>query len=313
MTAPAEPTLAALPNPLLRLFLATRPAFLSVTFAGVALGLACAHAGGAVLDPTAATVTLLFALVAHAGVNVVNDYYDARNGSDAANVDRVFPFTGGSRFIQNGVFSERFIGLFGHLLLLAVIPAGLWLAQRSGGGLLGIGLAGLVVGWAYSAPPLKFASRGLGELAVTAGWLLVVVGTAYVQSGSFSALPVAAGLPYALLVANVLYINQFPDLRADSQAGKLTVVVRMGAPAARYGYAAIVALTYAILAVAVAARILPWPALLAALAAPLSLLALAGLWRHAAAPAKLEPAIKLTIAAALAHGLLATLALGLLR
>jgi 1,4-dihydroxy-2-naphthoate octaprenyltransferase len=35
-------------------------------------------------------------------VNVVNDYYDHLNGTDAANVERIFPFTGGSRFIQNG-------------------------------------------------------------------------------------------------------------------------------------------------------------------------------------------------------------------
>jgi 1,4-dihydroxy-2-naphthoate octaprenyltransferase len=312
MTLPAEPSLAALPNPLLRYVLATRPAFLSVTFAGVALGLACAHAGGATLDPLAATVTLLFALVAHAGVNVVNDYYDARNGSDAANVDRVFPFTGGSRFIQNGVLSERLTGIFGHGLLLAVIPAGLWLAHRSGDGLVGVGLAGLAVGWAYSAPPLKLASRGLGELAVTAGWLLVVVGSEYVQSGRFSLLPVAAGLPYALLVANVLYINQFPDIRADGRAGKRTLVVRLGAAAARYGYAALIVATYGALVAAVVAGILPWPALAACLAAPLSLAALAGLWRNASVPGRLAPAIKLTIGAAMAHGLLATLALAAL-
>ncbi|HTY98608.1 MAG TPA: prenyltransferase, partial [Rhodocyclaceae bacterium] len=76
---PAEPTLAALPNPVLRYFAATRPAFLSVTFVGCLLGLASAKAGGMPLDPALATVTLFFALVAHAGANVINDYYDAKN------------------------------------------------------------------------------------------------------------------------------------------------------------------------------------------------------------------------------------------
>ncbi|MDP1635484.1 MAG: prenyltransferase, partial [Gallionellaceae bacterium] len=96
-----EPTLAAFPNPLLRYFAATRPPFLSVTFAACLIGLATAAADGTVLRPLAAFFTVFFALVAHAGINVLNDYYDALNGTDAANTERLFPFTGGSRFIQN--------------------------------------------------------------------------------------------------------------------------------------------------------------------------------------------------------------------
>ncbi|MBL8477864.1 MAG: prenyltransferase, partial [Sterolibacteriaceae bacterium] len=107
MTKPLEPTLDALPNPLLRYFAATRPAFLSVTFVGCLLGLATAAHAGIALGPALATATLFFALVAHAGANVINDYYDAISGCDAANTERQFPFTGGSRFIQNGVLSQR--------------------------------------------------------------------------------------------------------------------------------------------------------------------------------------------------------------
>ena len=83
------------------LIAATRPAFLSVTLVGVILGLCSASADGAFRSPLLALVTLLFALIAHAGANVINDYYDAISGCDEANVDRIFPFTGGSRFIQN--------------------------------------------------------------------------------------------------------------------------------------------------------------------------------------------------------------------
>ena len=165
---PAEPTLAALPNPVLRYFAATRPAFLSVTFVACILGLACASGSGVALNPASATLTLFFALVAHAGANVLNDYYDSRSGCDAANTERVFPFTGGSRFIQNGVISERAAGAFGYALLAAVVPAGLWLTWHSAPGLILVGLLGLLVGWAYSAPPLKLQSRGMGEFAITA-------------------------------------------------------------------------------------------------------------------------------------------------
>ncbi|MCX7148508.1 MAG: prenyltransferase, partial [Rhodocyclales bacterium] len=127
MTKPLEPTLDALPNPFLRYFAATRPAFLSVTFVGCLLGLATAAYSGIAVGPALATATLFFALVAHAGANVINDYYDALSGCDGANTERQFPFTGGSRFIQNGVLSLRATGVFGYTLLAAVIPAGLWL------------------------------------------------------------------------------------------------------------------------------------------------------------------------------------------
>jgi len=309
MSAPREPSLEALSNPGLRYFAATRPAFLSVTFVGVLLGLASAAASGVRIDPALATMTMFFALVAHAGANVINDYYDAISGCDAANTARVFPFTGGSRFIQNGVLSLSATGRFGYALLLAVIPAGLWLTAVSDSGLILIGLAGLVVGWAYSAPPFKLQSRGLGEFGITLAWLLVVVGADFVQRHGFAAAPAAAGLGFALLVASVLYINQFPDIDADAKAGKYTLVVRLGAPAARWGYLLIVVLAYGWVGVLALAGALPKLTLLALVPAVANVAAMRKLWPKAARPSELAPAIKLTILAASLHGLLLAVAL----
>lgn len=304
-----EPQIAAFPNPLAKYFAATRPAFLGVTLIGSLIGLASAHFSGYPIAGLKAALTVFFALVAHAGVNVVNDYYDALNGSDALNTERQFPFTGGSRFIQNGVLSRRQTGLFGYALLASVIPPGLWLAAEASPLLLLIGLAGLFVGWAYSAPPLKLMSRGVGELAIVAGWLLVCVGTDFVQRGSISALPLCAGLPFALHVANILYINQFPDLKADAAAGKRTIVVRLGAATARWGYPLIVLLADGGLLLMVSGGLLPIYAQLALLSLPLSWQAARQLLHNADRPASLVPAIKQTILAANLHGLLLVAAL----
>jgi 1,4-dihydroxy-2-naphthoate octaprenyltransferase len=305
----AEPTVAAFRNALVRLFAATRPAFLSVTFVGCVLGLATARASGVALDAPAAFLTLLFALVAHAGINVLNDYYDALNGSDAANTERRFPFTGGSRFIQNGVLSLAATRVFGYALLAAVVPAGLVLAWRSGAGLVWIGLAGLAIGWAYSAPPLKLMSRGLGELAVACGWLIVVLGADYVQRGAFSFTPLAAGLGYGLHVANLLYINQFPDLKADAAAGKRNLVVRLGPERARWLYPAVLAAASLWLAAMVAADALPDLALLGLASVVPGFAATRVLLRHARHPEALDPAIRATIGAALLHGAVLAVAL----
>ncbi len=308
-----EPTPGALANPVLRYAMATRPAFLSVTFVGVLVGWASAWAGGANVSAFSAGLTMIFALVAHAGANVTNDYYDALSGCDEANEERLFPFTGGSRFIQNGVLTPHQVKVFGYALLLAVIPPGLWLAAHSAPGLVAIGAAGLFAGWAYSAPPLKLQARGIGEFGITAAWALVVVGADFVQRGAFSFGPVAAGLGFALLVANVLYINQFPDIRADAKAGKRTLVVRLGPARARWGYAAIGALAYLWPLAMVLDGRLPAATLFSLLPTLATFAALRVLWGAADRPKALAAALPLTIVAANAHGVIMAAALALFR
>lgn len=293
---PLEPIPEALSNPVKRYLLATRPAFLTIALAGCLLGFASALE--AAFSWPLAVLTLLLAVAAQAGVNVFNDYYDHLNGSDAVNVDRLFPFTGGSRFIQNGVMSPRQTRFYALTLFAGVIMGGLWLIETRGAGLFWIGLAGLLIGWAYSAPPLKLNSRGLGEICVATGFLLIVVGADFVQRGELSARPWWLGLPYALLVTNILYINQFPDRAADIRAGKLHWVARLQPNVAARGYWLILAASVAALVWLVVSGWLPTLALVSLLAVLPALKAGRMLSQHAAEPARLAPALRMTIAAA---------------
>ena len=304
-----EPTPEALRNPLARYFLATRPAFLIVTLVGALVGFAVAFASGVALSPAVATLAILLALIAHAAVNVLNDYYDAVNGTDAINTERVFPFTGGSRFIQNGVLTMQETARYGWALVGVVIVGGLVLTAWAGPGLVAIGLVGLLIGWAYSAPPLALNSRGLGELCVTAGFALVVIGSDFVLRRAFAPEPIVAAISYGLLVANILYINQFPDRKADEAAGKHHWVVRLGAERAVYGYYAIAIAAHGWIVLAVLAGRLPAVTLVALGSAPLAFQAARILRRFAAQPSELAPALKLTIGTAVIHGVLLALAL----
>jgi len=293
---PLEPTRDRLSNPVLRYLLATRPAFLTIALAGCLLGFATAL--DAAFSWPLALLTVLLAVATQAGVNVFNDYYDHLNGTDAVNVDRLFPFTGGSRFIQNAVMSPRQMLAWAVVLFGGVIAGGLWLIETRGPGLFWIGLAGLMIGWAYSAPPLKLNSRGLGEVCVAAGFLLIVAGADFVQRGAPSAKPWLLGLPYALLVTNILYINQFPDRAADIQAGKRHWVARLEPAVAARGYWLILLLAAASLAGLVATGWLPALALLSLLAVLPALKAGRILSTHAHEPPRLMPALQMTIAAA---------------
>ncbi len=312
MTPPSiaiEPTPSRYPHPVARYFAATRPAFLAATLVACLIGLSVARHGGVALDPVTAGMSLLLALIVHAAVNVLNDYYDALNGTDVANQDRVFPFTGGSRFIQNGVLTPAQTARFGYALLSIAAIGGIVLAWHAGWGLLLVGAVGLLVGWAYSAEPLRWNARGLGEACVLVGFLGVVLGADYVQRHAVSVQPLLAGLPYALLVTNLLYINQFPDRKADAAAGKRHWVVRLPPAAAVQVYPLLALLAFVWLVLCIFNGDLPAMALLSALPMLLAVQAARLLARFAAAPHCLLPAIRLTLLAMLGHGLFLTLIL----
>ena len=299
-----EPQLNHLSNPIKRYFLATRPAFLTATLAACLLGFASAHFSGVYLQWSLLLVTLLLATILHASVNVLNDYFDALNGTDEINVGRVYPFTGGSRFIQNKILSPRQTVNFGYILLTIAIIGGVCLIASVGAGLLMIGAAGVFLGWAYSASPLRLNSRGLGELAVMLGFLGVVMGADFVQRSTFSLVPILVGLPYALLVTNLLFINQFPDVKADATVGKRHLVVILQPDFAVYLYLFLVIVSVLWVLGLVLTSQLPALSTLSTLPMLLSFRAARLLYRFAKQPMQLRSAIQLTIVAMLSHALI---------
>ncbi len=306
---PLEPTPARFSNPVARYLAATRPAFLTATLVACPLGVAVAMRDGVPVDTVFAGATLVLALLMHAAVNVLNDYYDALNGTDAINQERLYPYTGGSRFIQNGVLTAVQTAAFGYALLAVAMVGGVWLAWHAGWGLLWIGAAGVVMGWAYSAEPFKLNSRGLGEACVLLGFLGVVVGADYVQRHTYDLRPWLIGLPYALLATSLLYINQFPDRKADAASGKRHWVVRLPLDKAVWIYPLLALVAFVSLLLTVAHGSLPVPALFSALPLLFSARAAIALVQAAGEPAGLLSAIRATLAAMLGHGILLTLIL----
>jgi 1,4-dihydroxy-2-naphthoate polyprenyltransferase len=183
------------------------------------------------------------------------------------------------------------------------VPGGLLLAVKTGGGVIGLGLAGLLLVWAYSAPPLKLMSRGLGELAVALAWFLVVVGADYVQRRQFFVIPASVAINFAALVAALLLINGVPDAPADARVGKRTLAVRLGPTGTAALYTALTLGAHAWLGLSVGLLIPPTEALWGLVSLPLSLFASGWLWLNRQHPERLRPALAATVAATLLHGL----------
>jgi len=250
----------------------TRLPFLSATIVPVVLGIAIAARNGS-FDLLTAVLTVIGAACVQLGLNVANDVFDASLGADDANVTPT-KFSGGSRVIQYGLVSFRqMAGLATGFYVAAGLIGLLLLALRGSPALLAIGIVGFIVSIGYTAPPLKFVYRGLGEIAVAIGFgPLMLLGAYVVQTrGAISWEPIVASLPIALLVSLILYVNEIPDRRGDARAGKRTLPVRLPKPTVIAGYRLAAIAAYAILVLGVIVGLLPIPALLALLSIPLAL------------------------------------------
>lgn len=281
-----------------RLWLATRPPFFSASVLPVFLGTAWGSRESGHFDGHTFVIALLAVVCAHAATNVLNDVYDDLSGADIGNNARLHPFTGGSRFIQNGVLSRAEMARWGFLLAGASVLMGLVLVALKGPPIIVLGAVGLGLGVLYSMPPVQLSARGVGELAVGAGLgVLPVCGAAWLQSGVVTTGALLLSIPVAAWVTNILLINEVPDVDGDARAGKHTLVVRLGLRWTRMVYLGLHVLAAVTVAVMVVLGLLPMPALglpaLIALAAPF---AARGIGEHVDRD-QLLAGIKLTLAA----------------
>ncbi|MBD48405.1 MAG: 1,4-dihydroxy-2-naphthoate octaprenyltransferase [Dehalococcoidia bacterium] len=253
----------------------TRSPFLSATIVPVLLGTALASwlvEGDTKIGMF--LLTLLGVSFAHLGVNTANDYFDWKSGADQANVDYVIPFSGGSRMIQLGVISPQGMLRTSLVLFGAAAIIGAYLATTleiwSGVGILA--LAGFAIGFLYTAPPIRLAARGIGEIGIMVAFgPLIVAGAALIQIGSIEPKALLAGIPTGLLTAAIVWVNEFPDIKGDAASDKRTLVVRLGLKCSSWAYLVLALLTYASLIVLVLTETLPTQALAGLITVPFAL------------------------------------------
>jgi 1,4-dihydroxy-2-naphthoate octaprenyltransferase len=212
-----------------RLFHATRPKFFPASVLPVLAGTAWGVQASGHFDGIVFTLALLATVCVHAGSNVLNDVGDESNGTDRRNSDRIYPYTGGSRFIQTGILDKTSMARLGGSLLLVASVAGVVLLIARGPVILLFGVSGVVLGVLYSLGPVRLSSIGLGETAVaTAFGILPVTGAAWLQGAAINADLLLYALPISAWVAAILLINEVPDIEADGVSGKRTLPVRLG-------------------------------------------------------------------------------------
>ncbi len=228
-------------------------------FVGSALGYAIAGS----FHPLPA-IFALFAMVAfNAGANMVNDYFDHLSGNDLLNKNSS-PFSGGSRYIQKGIVSPRAMLLAGIISLLIGSALGLVIVFLTKSlFILTLGIIGVLGGFFWTAPPVKWCYRFIGEPYIfTMFGLLPVYGAYYLQTGKVDFVPFFPAVIIGILIAMVAEINSFPDLQADAAVSKRTLVVRYGVPVGAWVYRIALVTSYVLaIAAMVVYRWMFWPGL----------------------------------------------------
>jgi 1,4-dihydroxy-2-naphthoate polyprenyltransferase len=282
---------------------ATRLPFLTATFVPILLGLAVA-AWRDGFTWWAAIATLIGGACIHLGLNVANDVFDTTSGADEANVNPT-QFSGGSRVVLYGLVSLRNLALLSLGFYAVGIAIGIALAATRGWDLLWLGVAGALLSFFYTAPPLKLVYRGLGDIVVALGFgPIMTLGAYYVQARQYDLEPLLVSIPVGILIALVLYVNEVPDRPADAAAGKRTLPVRLPKDVVVSAYAVAVAVAFGLIAVFALAGWIVRPAIIGLAAAPLALPVYRALKEHYDEPYALMPAMARNIQLHLATGVL---------
>ncbi|MFC1909829.1 prenyltransferase [Chloroflexota bacterium] len=260
----------------IKLFLLeTRPQFLILSLVISFLGISIAWHDG-YLHWGHAILSAFGLLLAHTSVNVLNDYFDFRSGIDLA-TERT-PFSGGSGMLPAGILKTKEVLWLGVGCFIAAMFIGIYFIIVTGWQLLPLLLVGGLCILLYTSFILKTKwpewspGAGLG--------ILPVIGTYFVQTGFYSWPMAVAAVPSAILVHNLLFLNEFPDTEADLKASRKTTPIVLGKNRASFIYAATDVFMYVWIIGSAVAGVMPLFTLLALLTAPLAIQAIRGAYNY---------------------------------
>ncbi len=173
-------------------------------------------------------LVLLGLVLNHLALNMTDDYYDFRHLVDAFD-SHGNPYSGGSGTLSKGLISpDQMRHVFAGFYIIA-IGIGIFLGILRGSFVLFLLAFGFFCAFFYTAPPIRFGYRGLGEIAQ----LLcfgpgIGLGAYYVQTQKLSWEAFWGTLPFGIMLFSMITINEIPDYLEDRKAGKLNLVARFG-------------------------------------------------------------------------------------
>ncbi|MFO7891383.1 MAG: prenyltransferase [bacterium] len=171
------------------------------------------------------TVLLLAGVIsAHISVNLFNEYSDFKTGIDSHTTPT--PFSGGSGMLLKSATTSKQVKTGAYAALIISCLIGLYFSLISGWLIIFFMLTGALAIRFYTSHLSHFL---LGELSagLTLG-TFVVLGSFYVLSGYLNAVIIWISIPAGILTFLLLFLNEFPDLKADKKGGRHHLVIHFG-------------------------------------------------------------------------------------
>ena len=288
--------------------------FISVSVAAVVVGTAVAYYENKTFDWLYFLLAVVGISAFHACADLLNDFFDHLSRNDEVN-EKLTPFSGGSRMIQNKLFSTTRTLVGAIVTFLITLGIGLYINFEVAGNIvLYIGLGGAFLGIFYVGKPFKLANFGLAELAIFLSFgPAIVFGSYYIQVDfswdNFSWTPIYASIIIGLLILSVLFVNQFPDYEADKESGRRNIVVVAGREISSILFIIFLSLTYIVLIILVILQYLPYLSLIALVSLLFAVRAMIITRKHYDNYLAMIPAQAMTILTTLAFTLLLAVSL----
>lgn len=199
--------------------------FLILTPMCILVGISTAMWSGAHVTVIPVVLIVVGAVCSHISVNALNEYHDFKSGLDSR-TERT-PFSGGSGVLQERPDKAGAALATGIISLVICFSIGMYFVFTVGVlllplGLLGIALIVFYTQWITKRPIVCLIAPGL------AFGPLMVLGTHFVLTGSYSWTALLASLVPGFLVSDLLLLNQFPDVEADKTVGRNHLPIILG-------------------------------------------------------------------------------------
>ncbi len=245
----------------------------------------------------------------HIALNMTDDYFDYLSAADKKNKKVINPYAGGSGTLTSGKIKPQDMRFVFFSFYLLTIIIGLYLCAARTWWVLAFGLLGMASSYFYTAPPVRYGYRGLGEISQLVNFSFTIgLGAYVVQTVSISGEAFLVLLPLGLMMFAMIIINEIPDRKDDAAAGKNNLVVLLGAKRAVWLYAAAMTAAYLVILFAPIFNLASFWIYLALFTLPWSFRAFGILKSNFSNPSKLAPANLLTIRAHNLTGILLIIA-----